>query len=92
MTQFVVGLVVGLSLAAVVVIVWAPWKQVRAARPLDETTETRILLGDDPEQIARDLDGQNEPAEPADLHEDWDTGALRALRSLDEPDSPNLDK
>lgn len=91
MTQFLVGIVVGLSLATVVVIIWAPWKQVRSARPLDETTETRILLGEDPTRIAEDLDRRVSERRPGTPHDEWDTGELRALRSIDEPEPPDPD-
>jgi hypothetical protein len=50
--------IVGLSILSVVVlvlIVVAPWKQVRDDSGLDDEAETRLLLGDDPEEIERDL-------------------------------------
>ena len=47
---FVVGVVV------LVLLVWAPWKSVRSEPPLPDDVETRLLLGEDPEQIAADQD------------------------------------
>jgi hypothetical protein len=47
---FLVGVVV------LVLLVWAPWKSVRNEPPLPDDVETRLLLGDDPEQIAADED------------------------------------
>jgi hypothetical protein len=45
-------------LAAVVLalLVVAPWKGVRNEPPLDDEVETRLLLGEDPAQIAADVD------------------------------------
>jgi hypothetical protein len=43
-----------LSALAIVTIVVAPWREVRAEPPLDDTAETRILLGEDPKRIAED--------------------------------------
>ena len=81
MTNFLVGLVVGLSAATVVVIIWAPWRKVRAEQPLDETVESRILLGEDPQQIAAEIDTRTS----SEQHEEWKTAELEALRSLDDP-------
>ncbi|MEZ5169532.1 MAG: hypothetical protein R3A49_02145 [Acidimicrobiia bacterium] len=81
MTNFLVGIVVGLSAAAIVVIVWAPWRKVREEPPLDETVESRILLGEDPDEIAREIDAQKRPTE----HDEWNTAEMDALRSLDDP-------
>ena len=50
--------IVGLSIVSVLVfvlIVIAPWKSVREEGELDEEAQTRLLLGDDPEDIDRDL-------------------------------------
>ncbi len=53
--------IVGLSIVSVVVLVLilvAPWKSVRSERGLDEEAETRLLLGEDPEAIERDLEAR----------------------------------
>ena len=47
---FVLGVVV------LVLLVWAPWSSVRNEPPLPDDVETRLLLGEDPEQIAADED------------------------------------
>jgi hypothetical protein len=44
-----------LSVVVLVLIVVAPWKRVRNDTGLDDEVETRLLLGDDPEEIERDL-------------------------------------
>lgn len=82
MTNFLVGIVVGLSAATIVVIVWAPWRKVRAEQPLPETVESRILLGEDPDAIAREIDTRKSRSGG---HDEWDTAELEALRSLDDP-------
>ena len=45
-----VGIVVGASLAALLMILIAPSRRVRAERPLDRDVESKLLLGEDPEQ------------------------------------------
>ncbi len=50
--------IVGLSIVSIVVFVLiliAPWKSVRKEGELDEEAQTRLLLGEDPEEIDRDL-------------------------------------
>jgi hypothetical protein len=51
---WIVGLCV-LSVVVLVLIVVAPWKRVRNEPGLDDEAETRLLLGEDPEEIDRDL-------------------------------------
>lgn len=50
MVEFVVGIVVGASAAALLMILIAPSRRVRAEPPLSRETETRLLLGQDPER------------------------------------------
>jgi hypothetical protein len=38
--------------AALVIIVVAPWGKIRQERPLSDEAETRLLLGEDPSDIA----------------------------------------
>ena len=45
-----VGLVVGASAAALLMILIAPSRRVRSEPPLEREVETRLLLGQDPEQ------------------------------------------
>ncbi len=53
--------IVGLSVLSVLVlllILIAPWKSVRDERALDDETETRLLLGEDPDVVERDLEAR----------------------------------
>jgi hypothetical protein len=50
---------VGIGIACVVallIIVVAPWSKIRSERPLSRDTETRLLLGENPAEIADDED------------------------------------
>jgi len=51
---WIVGLCV-LSVVVLLLIVIAPWKRVRQEPGLDDEAETRLLLGEDPDEIDRDL-------------------------------------
>jgi hypothetical protein len=51
---WIVGLCV-LSVLVLLLIVIAPWKRVREEPGLDDEAETRLLLGEDPDEIDRDL-------------------------------------
>ena len=48
--EFVVGIVVGASAAALLMILIGPSRRVRSEPPLARDVETRLLLGMDPEQ------------------------------------------
>jgi hypothetical protein len=50
------GLLFVLGVVVLVLLVWAPWKSVRREPPLPDDIETRLLLGEDPAQIAADQD------------------------------------
>jgi hypothetical protein len=53
----VIGIAVAVAAAgAIVLIAIAPWKRVREEPPLDEDIESRLLLNEDPKQIAADQD------------------------------------
>ena len=56
-----VGLIVGGSVVALLFIVIAPSRRVRAEKPLDRDVETKLLLGQDP-------DDPTIPPEPAPDH------------------------
>ena len=58
---FVVGVVV------LVLLVWAPWKSVRSEPPLPDEVEARLLLGEDPDQIAADEDAAEARARRASV-------------------------
>jgi hypothetical protein len=47
---FLVGIVVGASVVALVMIVIGPSRRVRAEQPLPRDVEAKLLLGQDPEQ------------------------------------------
>ena len=47
--EFVVGIVVGASAAALLMILIAPSRRVRSEPPLARDVETKLLLGQDPE-------------------------------------------
>lgn len=58
-----VAIVLGsVCLVALAVIVVAPWRRVRAEHPLPEGVEARLLLGENPKEIAEDED-HAEPSE-----------------------------
>ena len=50
MVPFVVGIVVGASVAALLMIVIGPSRKVRAEPPLPRDIESKLLLGQDPDQ------------------------------------------
>jgi hypothetical protein len=53
-----VAVVVGIAcLAALLIIVLAPWQRVRSERPLSPEAQTRLLLGDNPDEIAQERQG-----------------------------------
>jgi hypothetical protein len=49
-TSFVVGVVVGASIVGVLVILIAPSRRIRAEKPLARDVETKLLLGQDPDE------------------------------------------
>jgi hypothetical protein len=56
-----VAIVVGAAcVAAIAVIVVAPWRRVRAEPPMRDDVEARLLLGDDPKEIALEQDEEEE--------------------------------
>jgi hypothetical protein len=62
-----------LSVAGLLVIVIAPWGRVRAEPPLDQEIETRLLLGEDPDELDRELKERQEQTAPvAELRPDED--------------------
>lgn len=52
-------------LAALVIIVVAPWGKVRAEQPLSAEVQNRLLLGDDPAAIAQDEDSPRPAGGPS---------------------------
>ncbi|MDQ6852588.1 MAG: hypothetical protein M3046_02690 [Actinomycetota bacterium] len=58
-----VAIVLGsLCLVALAIIVVAPWRKVRAEHRLPDEVESRLLLGDDPKEIAEGED-HTDPSE-----------------------------
>lgn len=62
MSIVVIG-VVALAVVALVLIVWAPWRRVRAEGPLPPEIEAQILLGQDPSRPGPPFGGRR-PARP----------------------------
>lgn len=71
------------AIIVLLVIVLAPWRTVRDEPPLDDTAETRLLLGDDPEEIARDQEAKHAPDRQARRAVDLAT----PLPSVDDDDA-----
>jgi hypothetical protein len=69
--QFFVGLVVGASVVALLMIVIAPSRRVRAEPPLPRDIATKVLLGEDPDQPTIPPPSADHPApySPSDLAE-----------------------
>lgn len=58
------------SALLLVLIVVAPWRSVRQEPPLDDAVESRILLGEDPAQIAEEEMEEQEEREREDEESD----------------------
>ena len=57
------------SVVALVLIIVAPWRTVRREPPLAAEIESRLLLGEDPDDIDRDIAAREAPTLPVtDLH------------------------
>jgi len=70
--SFFVGLVVGASIVALLMIVIAPSRRVRAEPPLPRDVETRLLLGEDPDEATippASSEDHPAPYSPQDLAE-----------------------
>jgi hypothetical protein len=81
--QFFVGLVVGASTVALLMILIAPSRRVRAEQPLPRDVETRLLLGEDPDQATippEPTPDHPAPYSPQDLAELRRLGTERARR------------
>jgi hypothetical protein len=74
--QFAVGIIVGVSVAALFFIVVAPSRRVRAEKPLDRDVETKLLLGQDPD------DPTIPPAPSVDHPQPYSSQDLAQLRKL----------
>jgi hypothetical protein len=70
-----IAVVCGLSLLAFILILVAPWRWLSPsdpeARRLDRDIETRLLLGEDPDRLAEELDARSaRRSSVAELHPD----------------------
>jgi hypothetical protein len=63
--QWVAILVAVACLAALVLIVVAPWRRIRAEPRIPKYVETRLLLGEDPKEIAEEEDEEEEGERPS---------------------------
>jgi hypothetical protein len=58
--------IVGLALVTLIAIIVAPSRRVRAERPLPSDVETRVLLGESPDEIEAAMEQRHEVrSEPA---------------------------
>ena len=57
-----VVIIVGLALVTLIAIIVAPSRRVRAERPLPSDVETRVLLGESPQEIAAAMEAREEAA------------------------------
>jgi hypothetical protein len=56
-TNQLIAMIVGVvCLLALLVIVVAPWRRIRSEPPIPDEVEARLLLGEDPADIAEDED------------------------------------
>ena len=76
MAEFVVGVVLGVSLAALLFIVIGPSRRVRAERPLSDDDEAEILMG----RVPGTGDAAQSP--PISQPVEYGTEDLQALRRL----------
>jgi len=74
--EFLVGVVLGVSVAALLFIIVGPTRRVRAERRVTDDDETEILMGRLP---CRDATAQGEPAQATDEYKTEDLQALRRL-------------
>jgi hypothetical protein len=65
-----IAVVCGASLAILLLIVLAPWPRVREERRLDRDVETRLMLREDPETLAEELDDAEAAPPVAELRRD----------------------
>lgn len=77
MAEFFAGVVTGVAAVALLVIVLAPSRRVRAEARLDREVETRLLLGVDPEDATEAEDTPN-----VEHRAEFGPAELQALRKL----------
>jgi hypothetical protein len=74
--EFAVGLIVGASVVALLFIVFAPSRRVRAEKPLAPEATTKVLLGQDPEDPTIPPSSSDEHPQP---YSSQDLAQLRRL-------------
>ena len=80
MSTFLVGVIVGASLAALLIIVIAPSRRVREEPEMPREEVTRLLLGQNPDEPTMP------PPAPGDEHpRAYDPKDLQALRNIGQP-------
>ena len=62
------GYILGGAVLATLVVLVTPWRRIRAEAPLSDEVQARLLLGEDPADIDRDLAAGDNPAPVSDLH------------------------
>lgn len=69
---WVLAAIGALSVVVLLLIVIAPSRRVRDEPPLDRDVEARLLLGEDPDEIAEDISDEEQPdrAAVAELRRD----------------------
>ena len=91
--QLIVGIALVVGIVFIVLLIVAPWKSVRAEPPLDEEVETRLLLGEDPAQIAADEDAEDARRAPVrDLGAERDSDQDEAATLADLADLNDVDE
>ena len=75
MTPFVVGFIVGASVAALLAIVLWPSRKVREEQAIPRDDVTKLLLGEDPDE-------KTIPPSPPEHDRAYDAKELQALRNL----------
>jgi hypothetical protein len=64
------GIAFGVAAIAALAIVVVPWSRVHTEAPLSDEVQARLLLGEDPAAIDRDLAVVEDRASGSDLHPD----------------------
>jgi hypothetical protein len=85
-TTAVLVIVAVLSVVLLVLIIVAPWRQVREEPPLDKAVEAKLLLRRNPDEPTEEV--PRVAALPSDDADDGFGGDLSALQELNDPPGP----
>lgn len=85
-TTAVLVIVAVLSVVLLVLIIVAPWRQVREEPPLDKAVEAKLLLRRNPDEPTEEV--PRVAALPSDDADDDFGGDLSALQELNDPPGP----